>query len=168
MFTNELKIGLPPKTQVKKIVNRVETPCLSSKKNKQKFQGQWSIKQVILTVFWNMKRSFMINLLEKDATINRVSCWKFIMQNSSCLLNDSCICILRWVKSCNILIHASLWCVHIRLPMQFKAWKVLKVGVLTCSTLIPLMCDWLFACLFGFYGISTFVGYLIPNPFLYK
>ena len=21
---------------------------------------------------------------------------------------------------------------------------------------------------FGFYGISTFVGYLIPNPFLYK
>ena len=22
--------------------------------------------------------------------------------------------------------------------------------------------------LFGFYGISTFVGYLIPNPFLYK
>ena len=23
-------------------------------------------------------------------------------------------------------------------------------------------------CLFGFYGISTFVGYLMPNPFLYK
>ena len=23
-------------------------------------------------------------------------------------------------------------------------------------------------CLFGFYGISTFVGYLIPNQFLYK
>ena len=22
--------------------------------------------------------------------------------------------------------------------------------------------------LFGFYGISTFVGYLMPNPFLYK
>ena len=22
--------------------------------------------------------------------------------------------------------------------------------------------------LVGFYGISTFVGYLIPNPFLYK
>ena len=26
----------------------------------------------------------------------------------------------------------------------------------------------IFACLFGFYGISTFVGYLMPNPFLYK
>ena len=22
--------------------------------------------------------------------------------------------------------------------------------------------------LFGFYGISTIIGYLIPNPFLYK
>ena len=22
--------------------------------------------------------------------------------------------------------------------------------------------------MFGFYGISTFVGYLMPNPFLYK
>ena len=26
----------------------------------------------------------------------------------------------------------------------------------------------LFVCLFGFYGISSFVGYLMPNPFLYK
>ena len=26
----------------------------------------------------------------------------------------------------------------------------------------------LFVCLFGFYGISNFVGYLTPNPFLYK
>ena len=26
----------------------------------------------------------------------------------------------------------------------------------------------LFVCLFGLYGISTFVGYLMPNPFLYK
>ena len=25
-----------------------------------------------------------------------------------------------------------------------------------------------FVCLFGFYRISTFVGYLMPNPFLYK
>ena len=23
-------------------------------------------------------------------------------------------------------------------------------------------------CLFGFYDVSTFVGYLMPNPFLYK
>ena len=26
----------------------------------------------------------------------------------------------------------------------------------------------IFKWLFGFYGISTFVGYLMPNPFLYK
>ena len=26
----------------------------------------------------------------------------------------------------------------------------------------------LFVCLFVFYGISTFVSYLMPNPFLYK
>ena len=26
----------------------------------------------------------------------------------------------------------------------------------------------LFVCLFGFYSITTFVGYLMPNPFLYK
>ena len=27
---------------------------------------------------------------------------------------------------------------------------------------------WLVGWLFGFYGISTFVGYLTPNPFLYN
>ena len=27
---------------------------------------------------------------------------------------------------------------------------------------------WLVRSLFGFYGISTFGGYLMPNPFLYK
>ena len=27
---------------------------------------------------------------------------------------------------------------------------------------------WLVGWLFGFYGISTLVGYLMPNPFLYK
>ena len=27
---------------------------------------------------------------------------------------------------------------------------------------------WLVGWLFGFYGISTFVGYLMSNPFLYK
>ena len=25
-----------------------------------------------------------------------------------------------------------------------------------------------FACLFGYYGLSTFAGYIMPNPFLYK
>ena len=27
---------------------------------------------------------------------------------------------------------------------------------------------WLVGWLFGFYGVSTFVGYLMPNPFLYE
>ena len=27
---------------------------------------------------------------------------------------------------------------------------------------------WLVVWLFGFYGLSTFVGYLMPNPFLFK
>ena len=27
---------------------------------------------------------------------------------------------------------------------------------------------WLVGWVFGFYGISTFVGYLMPNPFLQK
>ena len=28
--------------------------------------------------------------------------------------------------------------------------------------------EWLVGWSSGFYGISTFVGYLMPNPFLYK
>ena len=32
------------------------------------------------------------------------------------------------------------------------------------QTFLSFMADWLF----GFYGISTFVGYLMPNEFLYK
>ena len=35
------------------------------------------------------------------------------------------------------------------------------------SFLFLLYLTW-FVCLFGFYGISTFVGYLMPNPLLYK
>ena len=31
-----------------------------------------------------------------------------------------------------------------------------------------LIMGWLVGWLVGFYGISTFVGYLMPNPFLYK
>ena len=36
---------------------------------------------------------------------------------------------------------------------------------------IVIMIIWylcLFVCLFGFHGVLTFVGYLMPNPFLYK
>ena len=30
------------------------------------------------------------------------------------------------------------------------------------------VCAYVFVCLFGFYGITTFVCHLMPNPFLYK
>ena len=33
--------------------------------------------------------------------------------------------------------------------------------------MINIRLDW-YSWLVGFYGISTFVGYLTPNPFLYK
>ena len=37
------------------------------------------------------------------------------------------------------------------------------------SVHLPILpCSYDFVCLLGFYGISTFVGYLMPNPFLYK
>ena len=47
------------------------------------------------------------------------------------------------------------------------------VGVLLCFTLrmVPSISPGIYPfdeILFGFYGISIFVGYLIPNPFLYK
>ena len=34
--------------------------------------------------------------------------------------------------------------------------------------MIDVKLNWLVSWLIGFYGISTFVGYLMPNPFLYK
>ena len=36
----------------------------------------------------------------------------------------------------------------------------------TDNIIVKIIC--LFACLFGFYGISTFLCYLMPNPFLYN
>ena len=44
--------------------------------------------------------------------------------------------------------------------LNVAAWKLLVI-----VKWIPAF--W-FVCLFGFYGISMFVGYLMPNPFLYK
>ena len=38
------------------------------------------------------------------------------------------------------------------------------VCVCVCVCVMMMLVGWLF----GFYGISTFVGYLMPNPFLYK
>ena len=47
---------------------------------------------------------------------------------------------------------------------NFSRWQLnINMHIYECYCL-----GMMFVCLFGFYGISTFVGYLIPNPFLYK
>ena len=50
---------------------------------------------------------------------------------------------------------------------------VSKKGLLICACVVKFECvwilvGWLVGWLVEFYGISTFIGYLIPNPFLYK
>ena len=45
---------------------------------------------------------------------------------------------------------------------QYQLYMIMKYMYLN----LIFVC--LFVCLFGFYGILTFVGYLIPNPFLWK
>ena len=41
---------------------------------------------------------------------------------------------------------------------------VVKQSLLTSAQIF----GWLVGSLVGFHGIATFVGYLTPNPFLYK
>ena len=48
-------------------------------------------------------------------------------------------------------------------PCAF-VWFYVIPNIANCSMSNPV----LNVCLFGFYGISTFVGYLMLNPFLYK
>ena len=40
--------------------------------------------------------------------------------------------------------------------------------VRVCSCVFACVCVCVCVCVFGFYGIPTFEGYLMPNPFLYK
>ena len=40
---------------------------------KKMFRAQWSVSKVKLTVFSDMKRPIIIDFLEKDATVNRIS-----------------------------------------------------------------------------------------------
>ena len=46
---------------------------------------------------------------------------------------------------------------------KYTDWHTTEVVIEYLKDMIFLI-GWLF----GFYGISTFVGYLLPNPFLYK
>ena len=50
------------------------------------------------------------------------------------------------------------------------AGYIVVVGALACCTLFHSVNDLMFVvvCFVGFYGISTFVGYLMPNPFICK
>ena len=51
---------------------------------------------------------------------------------------------------------------HLFAVIQFHIVKLFQI--LLCITNNSM----LVGCLLGFYGISTFVGYLMPNPFLWK
>ena len=57
---------------------------------KKKCRAQWLIN-IMLTVFWDMKRIVIIDFLEKGATINSDSFCQLLQQNSSYLSNDHCI-----------------------------------------------------------------------------
>ena len=46
--------------------------------------------------------------------------------------------------------------------VSFLAQPTLEKKTLTTTLLL------VFVCLFGFYGMSTSIGYLMPNPSLYK
>ena len=76
-----------------------------------------------------------------------------------------------WVRLCvqRSVLHALLvflWC--------FLRWVASWSTDLLCVVLLPAFVEHLFVelvvlgCFVGFYGISTFVGYLTPNPFLCK
>ena len=73
-------------TELKKTVQGVETYRLSGKE-----KVQWSVKKMMLTVFWHMKGPIIIDFLEKDATINSVFYCEILRQNFPYLLNDSYI-----------------------------------------------------------------------------
>ena len=64
---------------------------------KKMFWVQWSVKKVLLTVFWNMKGPVTIDFLEKGTTINSVSLKFCLPQNSPNLLNDHCIYIYIYI-----------------------------------------------------------------------
>ena len=67
MLTNGLNVGFPQQTgNEKQSLERKNTDCLL----KKKFHVQWSVKKVMLTIFYNMNESIPIDFLEKDAPLN--------------------------------------------------------------------------------------------------
>ena len=54
----------------------------------KKFQMQWSIMKVMLTVLCDRKRPTTIDFLEKTETVNTASHYQLLRQYSPYLLND--------------------------------------------------------------------------------
>ena len=65
VFTNGQNIALLRQVWIKKIVHGVEKHRISSKE-----QAHWSVKNVMLRVYWDMKGPTIIEFIEKIATIN--------------------------------------------------------------------------------------------------
>ena len=74
MFTNGLNVALPWWAQVKKIVYAEDSPV------KEKFWVQQSVKKGLLIVFWDIKRSIIIDFIEIGATVNNASYCQFLKQ----------------------------------------------------------------------------------------
>ena len=59
------------------------------------FWAQESVKKVMQTIFWDMKRTITIDFFEKGATINSASYFQLFRNISPYLLNDPCrFCVL--------------------------------------------------------------------------
>ena len=68
MFTNGLNLDLPWQAWLVKRINVVETHWLSSKEN---VLGTAVVKNVKLTVFWDMKGPITMDFLLKSVTKNK-------------------------------------------------------------------------------------------------
>ena len=76
MFTNGLNVGFLLRAQIKQSVHWVETHCFTGN-----FLAQWSVKKLMLTVFWDIKGPFItIDFLEKGATVNSASYCQILRQ----------------------------------------------------------------------------------------
>ena len=76
--------------KAKKNVYSINTLTLELKK---KFHVQWSVKKIMLTIFWHMQGPITIDFFEKGTTVNSAFSCQFFRQNSLYLLNDFHICL---------------------------------------------------------------------------
>ena len=84
IFTIQWKVGLLQWTETKRQSmewKHTNFPIM------KKFWVQWSVKKVMLSVFWDMKELLTIDFLEKVATANSGSYCQLLRQNLPYLLN---------------------------------------------------------------------------------